>query len=274
MRILMLVATLSMAGCASNNKAQQSAVDNNSISSSQIEQAKQSESAPGSQISDPLEGINRLVWDFNYEILDRFLVKPITKGYIAVMPQFARTGLLNAAENLEEPANMANNLFQGKVKDSAASLTRFVVNSTIGMLGTFDIAEKMGIAPKEEDFGQVLGVWGLGTGPYLMLPALGPSDIRSFAGDVVDNVYWPLSVLESQYVIAANVVSVIETRATLLDQEEQLKRALDPYLFVRDAYFQRLAFLVSDGQVKAKSEEQIKAESDNFEDFEGLLDDL
>jgi phospholipid-binding lipoprotein MlaA len=145
------------------------------------------------------------------------------------------------------------------------------LNTTIGLLGVFDVASAMGIEREREDFGQVLGVWGVDTGPYLMLPALGPSDIRSFTGRIVDNYYWPSTVLEDPYLIAASVVSVIEARASLLEQEEILNRSLDPYLFVRDAYFQRLAFEVSDGEIEQKSDEELEEEQDDFSDFEDLL---
>lgn len=263
-----LVVVLSLGGCAtSERQAQIDAAKN-------IDNTRQNNNSPQVQNPDPLESLNRVVWDFNFEILDKYLLKPLTQGYVALTPQFLRTGLLNASENLEEPANTINNLFQGKPQDSAASLGRFAINSTVGLLGFFDVANKMGLPRKEEDFGQVLGVWGIGTGPYLMLPALGPSDVRSLTGRIVDNVYWPLSVLESQYVIASNVVGVLETRAVLLEQEAQLERALDPYLFVRDAYFQRLAFEVTDGKTPMRSEEEVEKESDDFAEFEGLLDDL
>jgi phospholipid-binding lipoprotein MlaA len=226
---------------------------------------------PINKIWDPLEPINRVVWDFNYEILDRFLVKPLTKTYVAITPQPIRNGLLNASDNIEEPVNFINNLLQGKAQDSASSAARFAINSTVGILGIFDVASSMGIERKEEDFGEVLGVWGAGTGPYLMLPALGPSDIRSFTGRVVDGYIWPNTVLADPYLIAALAVSVIETRASLLEQEEILERSLDQYLFVRDAYFQRLAFKVSDGAIKQKTEEEIEKEQDDFSDFEDLL---
>jgi phospholipid-binding lipoprotein MlaA len=224
--------------------------------------------------TDPFEPINRVFWDFNYEVLDRFLVKPVTKVYITVVPQFLRSGLLNAAENLSEPASAVNNLLQGKPVDSLTSVGRFLLNSTVGIVGLFDVASKMGLDEKEEDFGEVLGVWGVGTGPYLMLPAFGPSDFRSLTGRAVDNVYWPTTILDDPYVIASNVVKILEARATLLSQEETLNRSLDQYLFVRDAYFQRLAFKVSDGKIKSRSKEELEEEDDDFSNFEDLLKDM
>ena len=258
-------ASVLLSGCATNKQAQIDNTDN------KLANAPSSEVANENSNNDPLEPLNRVVWDFNYEVLDRFILKPLTKGYVAVVPQVLRSGLVNASNNIEEPANTVNNLLQGKVDESLTSAGRFAVNSTVGLLGFFDVATTMGLERQSEDFGQVLGVWGVGTGPYLMLPALGPSDVRSFTGTVVDNYYWPGTVLEDPYVIGAAVVSVLETRANLLAQEENLNRALDRYLFVKDAYFQRLAFEVNDGKLEQKSEEELEQEQDDFSDFEALL---
>ena len=270
----LLFTMLLTAGCATNNTATQVNLDSNAQNTALINQSTQENSQVASSASpiwDPLEPINRVVWDFNYEILDRFLLKPVTQGYVAVMPAPVRTGLVNASNNIEEPVNFINNLLQGKARDSASSLVRFAVNSTIGFFGIFDVATSMGVERKSEDFGEVLGVWGVGTGPYLMIPALGPSDLRSMTGRVFDGYVWPNTVISDPYLIAALAVDVIETRAALLDQEETLKRSLDQYLFVRDAYFQRLAFKVSDGAIQQKSEEELEKEQDDFSDFEDLL---
>nr|WP_136251695.1 VacJ family lipoprotein [Ningiella ruwaisensis] len=224
-------------------------------------------------VSDPFEPVNRVVWDFNRDVLDRFILKPVTQGYVAITPMPVRNGLLNASENIQEPANVINNFLQGKPSDSFASFSRFVINSTIGIFGLFDVAESMGIERQEEDFNQVLGNLGIGTGPYIMLPILGPSDVRNFTGEMVDRFYWPETVLADQYAVGAAVVRLLETRATLLDQEANLERALDQYLFVRDAYFQRSAFELSDGKFGQRTEEEIQEEAEDFEDFESLFED-
>lgn len=269
--LVILLFSFLAGGCASNSnlEAQPSAENASNVAETPIVTTTDEV-----KISDPFEPVNRLIWDFNYDVLDKFLVKPITQTYIAITPQPIRSALVNAANNIEEPANAVNNLFQGKIEDSATSVARFAVNTTVGLMGIFDVASAMGLERKRENFGHVLGVWGIGTGPYLMLPALGPSDIRSFTGLVADNFYWPGTLLEDPYVIGAAIVSVLEARASLLDQEENLRRALDPYLFVRDAYFQRLAFEVSDGEIKQKSEEELELEQDDFSDFEDLLGKL
>lgn len=266
--IIILVSTFGVA-CASNNAAQQAQAGQTTTDATADEQTEQDEATN----PDPLESLNRKIWDFNYNYLDRYILKPVTQGYVAVMPQPARTGLYNAAKNIEEPASAFNNLLQGKPGDSAVSVGRFAINSTIGILGLIDVATSMGLERKKEDFGQVLGVWGVGTGPYLMLPALGPSDFRSLTGRIVDSYYWPSTVLEDPYVIGAKVVGIIEARASLIEQEENLNRSLDQYLFVRDAYFQRLQFEVSDGEIKQKSEQELEEEEEDFSAFEDLLGD-
>jgi phospholipid-binding lipoprotein MlaA len=276
-KVIAFVFALGLGGCASQSANEQAELSKNQETAvgevNPAVDAANLEAEPERNV-DPFEPINRVFWDFNYEILDRFLVKPATKAYITVTPQFIRSGLLNASENLSEPASAVNNLLQGKPVDSLTSVGRFLLNSTVGIVGLFDVASEMGLEVKEEDFGEVLGVWGVGTGPYLMLPALGPSDFRSFTGRVVDNVYWPMTILEDPYVIASNVIKIMETRASLLAQEETLNRSLDQYLFVRDAYFQRLAFKVSDGKIKIKSKEELEEEDDDFSNFEDLLKDM
>jgi len=216
---------------------------------------------------DPLESVNRVMWDFNYDILDRFIVKPATKGYLAITPKPVRTGLINAVDNLEEPANMLNNAMQGKIDGMMTSLARFLVNSTVGVLGVFDVASAMDLTVKEEDFGQTLGSYGLQTGPYLMLPARGPTDIRSTTGDVVDGLMFPMNVLNSNVTILSFVIKGLDARASLMEREAALDNALDPYGFVKNAYFQKLEFEVNDGVIDEDSL------LDEFDDIESLLDE-
>ncbi|CAD5286921.1 Surface lipoprotein [Alteromonas sp. 38] len=252
----LLLASL-LGGCASQQASQQVEQNNTSV---------QDAGDP----RDPLESVNRVMWDFNWEVLDAYVLRPITVGYVTVMPQFARTGLLNAAENLQEPANFMNNMFQGKVDDGMDSLARFVLNSTVGLFGTIDIASHIGIVEKEEEFGETMGVWGVNTGPYLMLPALGPNDPRSFTGSVVDGMVYPMAIIDGQFAIARYLVSLLEGRASLIDQEQQLEQSVDDYAFVKNAYFENLAFKVTDGKSgdKALEEEQL----DDFAEFEAMLE--
>lgn len=263
----LLVVSSLLNGCASNS-AQEQAVQQQATSQEMgtAEQAAVDTSDP----RDPLEPVNRVVWDFNWEVLDAYILRPVTVAYVTVMPQFARTGLFNAAQNLEEPANLTNNLLQGKVDDGLDSLARFLINSTVGLLGTIDVASKIGLDRKEEQFGETLGVWGIETGPFLMLPFLGPSDPRSFTGDYVDGFAFPMSLLDGGLNFARLGISLLETRAQLLDQEAQIEQAVDDYAFLKNAYFERLEFRVTDGKSgdKAIEEEQL----DDFADFEAMLE--
>ncbi|MCW8106965.1 VacJ family lipoprotein [Alteromonas ponticola] len=254
--ILLLIASLS--GCAT-------APDTNRVADGA--ETTQNYSDP----KDPFEAVNREIWEFNWEVLDAYLIRPVTVGYVEVMPQFARTGLSNAAENLEEPGNFFNNLLQGKVAPGMDSLLRFILNSTVGLLGTIDVAAKLGIPQQEENFGEVLGVWGLQTGPYLMIPARGPSDVRSLSGSIVDGMYYPLTILDTNLAIARFVIKGLEARASLIPQEEQLKQAVDDYAFVKNAYFENLQFKVTDG--KSGDQNLEEDELEDFEEFESLLED-
>lgn len=251
---LILILSL-LGGCASRQSAQQQA---------------QEQSDTYSDPKDPLETFNRTMWDFNYDVLDKYILRPTTVAYVDYMPSFARTGLHNMALNLEEPSNSVNNLLQGKVGGSFASLGRFVINSTVGLLGTIDVAEMMGIDREEEEFGEVLGKYGVGTGAYLMLPALGPTDIRSSVGDFVDTAYFPLEDLTFYVAAFRSGIKALEARAILMDQEQLLESSLDKYAFVKDAYFQNLQFRVTDGE---GGDDKFSEDFDDAE-LEGLLDDL
>ncbi|MCV2883302.1 VacJ family lipoprotein [Aestuariibacter sp. AA17] len=248
---------LVLTGCASNSSVQ--------------EQAEQH-----ADPKDPFESVNRELWDFNYDVLDKHVLRPVTVAYVDYMPGFARTGLLNMAENLEEPANTVNNLLQGKVDDSLVSIGRFVLNSTVGILGAFDVATEIGLEVKDEDFGEVLGVYGVETGPYLMIPALGPNDVRSGAGDIVDSAYFPLADLNFYLSFMRAGIKAIETRAALIEQEQMLEQSLDPYTFVKNAYFQNLTFKVTDGQAgEDEVPEMAPNESEEeLEEIDALLDEL
>lgn len=218
---------------------------------------------------DPLESLNRTMWDFNYEILDEYILRPTTVAYVDYMPQIARTGLLNLAENLEEPSNSLNNLLQGKLDGTFISLGRFLLNTTVGIFGLIDVASEIGLEAKEEEFGEVLGKWGITTGPYLMIPALGPSDIRSSVGDYVDSSYLPIDGLNFYLSFLRVGIKALESRASVIQQEQQLNNSADPYAFVKNAYFQNLEFKVKDGKVEKSAEE--KALED---DIDAFLDDL
>ncbi|HEY1057388.1 MAG TPA: VacJ family lipoprotein [Limnobacter sp.] len=198
--------------------------------------------------ADPFEGFNRGVSSFN-EGVDTVVLKPLAKGYNAVTAPEVRTVVGNFFSNLEDIAVAFNNLLQGKPKEAGGDISRFALNSTIGIFGLVDVASELGFQKHDEDFGQTLGVWGVGSGPYLVLPLLGPSTLRDASGKVVDAPLNPLryhdDVSERNSLIFLNLV---DKRARLLPATDLVDRvALDKYAFVRDAYLARRASQIRDG---------------------------
>ena len=198
---------------------------------------------------DPLEGINRGVYKFN-DVSDKALFKPIAGAYKAVMPTPVQSGVNNFFANLKTFVTSINQVLQFKFSKAAESAGRFVINSTIGIAGLFDVASKQGIPQYKEDFGQTLGYWGVGNGAYLVLPILGPSTLRDTAGLVTETyTVDPLMYIDDMAVRNSLVATkFIDARAQLLPGSDLLdEAALDPYAFMRDAYLQRRANQVSDG---------------------------
>lgn len=199
--------------------------------------------------NDPLEPFNRAMYTFN-DKLDRYVLKPVAKGYRAVVPSPARTGVSNFFSNLHEPVVMVNDVLQGKLKHAASDLGRFLTNTTIGLFGLFDVATHFGLEHHDEDFGQTLGTWGVKSGPYLVLPFFGPSNFRDGVGLYADYELYPPSHMEEQSTAwKLYALQVIDTRARLLSAGEILEQAAgpDPYVFVREAYRQRRKNLIRDG---------------------------
>jgi phospholipid-binding lipoprotein MlaA len=198
---------------------------------------------------DPLEGFNRAMYTFN-DKFDRYLLKPVAKGYRAVMPKPVSKSISNFFSNLHDPGIMLNNLLQGKPGQAASDLGRFLVNSTVGIAGLFDVATKMGLKKHNEDFGQTLAVWGVGDGPYLVLPFFGPSNMRDGPALIVDwETYPPSHMKDSGTRDKMYVVEVIDKRAQLLDASDILEQAAgqDPYIFVREASRQSRRNQIYDG---------------------------
>lgn len=191
-------------------------------------------------VADPLESWNRAMFHFNDKLLT-WILKPVSTGYGAIVPQPMRRGVRNFFKNLEFPISFVNCLLQAKFKGAGTELARFTVNSTIGLAGFLDVArEDLGMDEREEDFGQTLGVYGLGPGIYIFWPIFGPSSLTNTVGLVGDGFLDPLNYLsKTKYTIAAKAFNV--TNSFSLDQGEDyedLKRMVDPYIAWRDAYFQ------------------------------------
>ena len=205
--------------------------------------------ASGGNPRDPIEPINRAVYGFN-DGFDRAIAKPIAEGYKNVVPEIARTGVTNFFSNLEDVWILVNNLFQGKVESALDDMARVLVNSTVGLFGIVDIASDLGIAKHNEDFGQTLGRWGVGSGPYLVLPFLGSSTLRDALGmglmDMQGDIVRQLKHVPTRNTLLAT--RIINTRANFLDVSRIVEEAaLDKYIYVRDAHLQRRRSLIYDG---------------------------
>jgi phospholipid-binding lipoprotein MlaA len=197
---------------------------------------------------DPWEGFNRKVHGFNMT-LDRFVARPLAVTYDKVMPDPAQRGVANFFRNLDWPVTFINQLLQGKFKQSGISTGRFLVNSTIGVLGIFDVATRMGIPDYDEDFGQTLAKWGYEDSRYLVLPFFGPSTFRDGIGRSVYGYYHPVSyVAREDHFYTPMVVDLIQTRAGFLSQDDMLEESFDPYTLIRDSWLQNREYKIYDGE--------------------------
>lgn len=227
-KIILFASALLLGGCASTNPQ-----------------------ADGDDNRDPLEGYNRAMFSFN-DSVDRAVLKPVATAYQDVTPSFVQTGVSNFFGNIGDVWTMINNFLQGKIENGLNDFMRVAVNTTFGFGGVLDIASEAGIQKHKEDFGQTLGKWGVASGPYVVLPLLGPSTLRDTAALPAD-IYgdpWayvdPVSVRNTGYVVRA-----IDQRAQALGATNLLEEvALDRYTFVRDAYLQRRESLVRDGMLQ------------------------
>ena len=248
-RSLVLCALLLTTACASSRHN-----DNDTAQA-------QEEAEPAVFNPDPFEGFNRKVFAFNLK-LDRWVLKPVAKGYDAVAPGFVKTGVSNFFSNLGEITNIVNDALQWKWLQASNDTGRLLLNSTIGIGGLFDVASVAGLEESPgEDFGQTLGRWGFKRGPYIMLPVLGPTTVRDGLGIPVNSLLDPVYYLEdpeARYGLVA--LRLTSQRADLLEVEKLASG--DFYLFVRDTYLQRRDYLERDGEISDSYEDDFG--SDEF----------
>ncbi|MFP5390254.1 MAG: VacJ family lipoprotein [Gammaproteobacteria bacterium] len=221
--LVLAAAALSLAGCASTNP------------------------------QDPFEKFNRGVFAFN-DAVDQHALKPVATGYKKVVPGFVQTGVNNFFSNLADVWTSANNLMQGKGEAGMSDFARVIINTSFGIGGIFDVASEAGIPKHQEDFGQTLGYWGVPSGPYLMLPLLGPSTVRDTAGLPLDIAADPWVYVDPVHTRNLGTVTrVVDERAALLDASNLMEEAaLDRYEFIRDGFLQRRQNKVFDGETSRK----------------------
>jgi phospholipid-binding lipoprotein MlaA len=204
--------------------------------------------AQSEQKIDPWQEFNRAMFSFN-DGIDRWAFKPLAKSYRFVMPDPVEVGISNIFNNMMEVPNTINGALQGDFKGAAHYTGRLLVNTTVGIGGLLDVAQYMNLpADTPEDFGQTLAIWGVGQGPYLVLPLLGPSTVRDGLGKPVDFYTSPTAYID--HVPTENTVravSLLDTRARLLELEKSITG--DRYVFIRDVYLQRREFLINNGEV-------------------------
>lgn len=204
--------------------------------------------------TDPFEGINRPLFVFN-DTVDQYLLRPAARGYRWVMPDPAEQGVSNFFSNLRDANAAVNSVLQGRPSSAARSGGRFLLNSTIGILGLFDVASRMGLDRYRTDFGHTLAVWGMPQGPYLMVPLLGPRTVRSGTGMIFDGFTSVENTIDDVRLRnSMRGLELVNTRARLLKADDLITG--DRYIFVRDAYLQSRRALVSDGKIE-----------DDFSDF-------
>lgn len=230
--------------------------------------ASTSQNGPETTVSDPLEPMNRAIFAFN-EAADKTVISPAVKVYKAVVPKPPRDGISNVMRNLREPWVFINDILQFKFKRAGKTLGRFVVNSTVGIGGLFKVSEKMGIEYHSEDFGQTLATWGFGDGPYIVLPFLGPSNLRDTTGFATYFFYDPVGMAldkKGKFVDASLIRTAIDAWDLRVQFDDVLKELYledDPYVFARTVYWQNRRYEIYDGNPPP-----LEGEEDLFDDLE------
>ena len=251
---IVLLATLSMGGCASTGSSQEGDAAQERVTADP---------------QDPWEGFNRRVFAFN-DVLDRYALKPVARGYKAVTPEPVQTGVGNFFSNLGEVRTALNSLLQGQPANAGLATSRFLINSTVGIGGLLDYATLMEITADKEDFGQTMAVWGWEDSRYLVLPLLGPRTLRDASGLPADFAANPITYMDDHQLRAGlTALDIIHLRAGLLDQESLISG--DRYRFVRDAYLQRRQFEVNDGVL---GEDPFATDDFDFDDTDFGDDDF
>jgi phospholipid-binding lipoprotein MlaA len=219
-----------------------------------------------SSSKDPWQRVNRPVFGFN-ERVDQYVLRPVARGWTFVSFEGLRDAVDRLFTNLEYPRRLVANLGQGEVGNAGSETGRFLVNSTIGLVGLFDPATRFGLDPHDEDVGQMFGRWGIGPGPFWVVPLLGPSNPRDFVGSIFDRALSPLSYLffVTSFGFVATTTDLVNTRALADDDIERAREAaLDFYVFVRNAYIQRREYQIRNEAVPDPLAE-LEADDDLYE---------
>ncbi len=205
---------------------------------------------------DPFEPFNRAMFSFN-EVVDKYALEPIAKGYRAITPDEFREGVGNVLHNLRAPVIFANDVLQVEPKRAGTTVARFGINSTLGVVGIFDVASTFGLEKHSEDFGQTLGVWGVPSGPYLVLPILGPSTIRDSSGALVDIAINPINYAQFEgddaFRATRTTLTILNGRAAAIDAIQSMRdTSIDPYVSIRTTYVILRESAIRNGQTNVQ----------------------
>lgn len=216
-------------------------------------------SAPKGQAYDPLEKVNRVTFKFN-DYVDKIVLKPLSQGYVAVMPKEGRTMVSNFFDNATYADTIVNDFLQGKGKQGFSDIGRLLVNTTVGIGGLFDPATSAGLEKHDEDFGQTLGVWGFGPGAYLVVPVVGPNTVRDVPGiathQLTSAVFWAGFFLTPYVTVPISVLSAADLRSRASNAIRFVNEtAIDPYVFTREAWVQHRNYLIYDGHPPISDDE-------------------
>ena len=242
--LMIVIASTMIFGCAKNN---------NELVTSDIKD---------NQLSDPFESINRKVFAFNNKV-DKKLLRPVAKGYRVVTNDYVRGKVNNVFSNLKEPITFANQILQGKINKSAVTLSRFAINSTVGLLGINDPATKINLEKSDEDFGQTLASWGVTSGPYIVVPFWGPATPRHLVGKTVDIMSDPVLIASNEgneagrtnTYYAYKAANIVADREKMLDYLDDLEAtSADYYTAIKSAYNQNRREAINDGEEEADYE--------------------
>jgi phospholipid-binding lipoprotein MlaA len=205
---------------------------------------------------DPFEPFNRAMFSFN-EVVDRYALEPVAKGYRAVTPKKFREGVGNVLHNLRAPVTFANDVLQAEPTRAGTTFARFGINTTLGVVGVFDVASTFGLQKHSEDFGQTLGVWGVPSGPYLVLPILGPSTVRDTSGALVDMALNPINYADfdgdDAFRATRTTLSILNGRAGAIEAIQSVRdTAIDPYVSIRTTYVILRESAIQNGQTNVQ----------------------
>lgn len=236
---------------------------------------KETPSRPGATSTasdgrDPFQGANRAMWAVNYDVLEPYVARPVVHGYARYIPQGMKDGIENLVENFNEPSSMVNHLITGDLKGAGTNLGRFTLNTTVGLLGIFDVARHAGLERNMLEMDTVLGKADIGDGAYIMVPVYGPTTTRELVGDTIDTVYFPYALLTFPLRVVHWALDGLGTRAKLIDQERIIDNALDPYALTKDFYLQ-----YNDGKVTGRQPElKQQGQQEDDSNLDEYLDEI